>query len=520
MTASPKLNAAIFDLDGVITDTAALHARTWKELIDPILRAHEEETGDPQPPFDPEEDYRRYVDGKPRHQGLQSFLEARGIELPPGEPGDPPDRETICGQANRKNQIFGALLEEEGVKLVPGTVELVRVLQEHGIRTAVASSSRNCRRILERAGLSDLFEVRVDGETLGELGMSGKPDPDMFLEAARRIETEPSDCVVFEDAVSGVVAGKRGGFGLVVGVAMDDSARISLREAGADLMVDAGRMSASTLETLEGWFTRARHRRPHALTSWDELAGKFRARHPVIFLDYDGTLTPIVARPDEAILSDPMREVVRRLAERFPTTIVSGRGRSDVEKLVRLENLNYAGSHGFDISGPDAREGRPIRHEAAAEMEPIVEEVTARLREQLDGIQGALVEPKRFTVAVHYRLVDPDEVYLVESVVDDALQEHSELKKAHGKKVFELRPRMDWDKGKAVVWLLDALELHDRDTLPLYLGDDTTDEDAFQALQNRGLGIVVTLVPRPTAASYQLQDTREVQEFLSRLAEL
>jgi trehalose-phosphatase len=515
-----QLAAAIFDLDGVITDTARIHALAWKELIDGFMQPRAGSQDREFVPFDVETDYRRWVDGKPRYEGLASFLESRGIELPWGDPDDPPDRETVCGLANGKDALFLELLEEEGVEVFPGAVELVRGLAARGVRTGVASSSRNCRLILERAGLTELFEARVDGETLAELGLQGKPDPDMFLEAARRLGAPPDECIVFEDAVAGVEAGRRGSFGLVVGVALDRDTRSDLRAAGADLLVEVRALGELTPELLERWFTEPEHRRPPALLRWDELADRFGRGRPAVFLDYDGTLTPIVDRPDQAVLSDATRQVVAELSRRFPTTIVSGRGREDVERLVGLETLHYAGSHGFDISGPGNDGEERIEHQVAAGTEPIVEEVSRGLKAALDTIEGTVVEPKRFTVAVHYRMVSEADRPRVERAVDEALQKHPELRKAHGKKVFELRPAFDWDKGKAILWLLEALDLDHPDVVPLYLGDDTTDEDAFRALRNRGVGIVVTRAPRPTAADYQLQDPLEVREFLERLARI
>ena len=514
----PHLEAAIFDLDGVITDTARLHAGAWKELIDRYLEERAGRRNEPFEPFDKEDDYRRYVDGKPRYQGLASFLESRDIELPWGDADDGPDQETVCGLGNRKDAIFARVLEREGVELIDGTVELVDRLREAGVRVAVASSSRNCGPILERAGIADRFEARVDGETVMQTDLEGKPAPDIFVEAARRVGADPPHSVVFEDAVSGVEAALRGDFGLVVGVVADPAGRVSLREAGAHLVWEQERMGELEPRLLNAWLASREHRRPGALAHWDELAARLREARPVVFLDYDGTLTPIVSRPDEAVLSGEMREAVRRVARRFPTTVVSGRGREDVSTLVDLPELNYAGSHGFDISGPKS-EG-DLKHEAAAEVEPVIEEVTRRLKRELAEVEGTVVEPKRFTVAVHYRLVDERQVEAVESAVESAVEAHDELQLAHGKKVFEIRPALDWDKGKAVLWILEALELDGPDTLPLYLGDDTTDEDAFQALEDRGLGFVVFVEPRPTAAGYQLQDVTEVREFLDRLADL
>ena len=517
--ATGTLRAAVFDLDGVITDTARLHATAWKDLIDGYLELRQERHGERHSPFDREREYRAYVDGKPRAQGLASFLEARGIHVPLGDPDDPPTLETVSGLAHRKDELFQEVLSRESVDVLEGTVRLAKALRERGGRVAVASSSRNCRGILERAGLSHLFEARVDGETLRELNLSGKPNPDMFLEAARRVGSEPGDTVVFEDAVSGVEAGRAGEFGLVVGVAVDGAARKALRASGAHLVWETERMGELTPDLLEGWFREGEHRRPNPLEDWSGFQADMRGRKPAIFLDYDGTLSPIVDRPDQAVLSPGMREAVASLAKRHPTTIVSGRDRADVERLVALDELHYAGSHGYDISGPrQADGGTRIQHRTAEEVVPVMEQVAERLHRELADVHGAIVEPKRFTVAVHYRLVSSQDFPRVEAAVDQEVEARPEVKKAHGKKVYEIRPALEWDKGTAVLWLLEALELDGEDVVPVYVGDDTTDEDAFRALEGEGIGVLVASAPRPTYARYAIQDTEEVQAFLERLA--
>jgi trehalose 6-phosphate phosphatase len=236
-------DALLFDLDGVVTRTAAVHAAAWKRLFDEYLDRRARRTGEPFRPFDIEEDYLTYVDGRPRYDGVGSFLESRGIALPSGTPGDGPDQETVRGLGGRKNAYFREQLRAGGAEVFDTTVDLIRAAKAHGLKIAVVSSSKNCAEVLDAAGLAELFDARVDGVELERLALPGKPAPDMFLEAARRLGAEPGRAAVFEDAVSGVRAGRAGGFGLVVGVDRAGQAA-ALREAGADLVVsDLGELT-------------------------------------------------------------------------------------------------------------------------------------------------------------------------------------------------------------------------------------------------------------------------------------
>jgi len=275
--------------------------------------------------------------------------------------------------------------------------------------------------------------------------------------------------------------------------------------------------------------------RPSALERWPEIAGRLAGRRLALFLDYDGTLSPIVQRPELALLPEAARAALRRLAARMPVAILSGRLREDVAALVGLPQLIYAGSHGFDIAGPPPASGAtdpeaapPLRHEVGQGVPARLARVAERLRRELAGIDGVLVEDKRFAVAVHYRLVDASDLPRIEAAVDRAAADPEDpedaggrLRKTLGKKVWELRPGLDWDKGKALLWLLGRLGLDRPDAAPIFLGDDVTDEDAFAAVASRGgIGILVAEEPRATAAAYRVRDPAEALEWLPRLAEL
>ena len=249
---------------------------------------------------------------------------------------------------------------------------------------------------------------------------------------------------------------------------------------------------------------------PSALDHVQEIAG--RGDQLAVFLDYDGTLTPIVSHPEKAFLSDSTRQTLRTLAMQARVAILTGRELEDVRKRVAIDGIVYAGSHGFDIAGP-----RGLRRQEAIAFLPALDAAEKELREKLAGIAGALIERKRFSIAAHYRNVNESDFPKLERAVSEVAAQHRELRRMEGKKVYELLPCTDWDKGKAVLWLLERLGLERAGARPIYIGDDRTDEDAFRALQHRGVGIVVSEEPRAAAANYSLKDPTEVERFLREL---
>ncbi|GAB4274570.1 MAG: hypothetical protein Kow0056_03040 [Coriobacteriia bacterium] len=230
------LSAVIFDMDGVVTATAKVHAEAWRRMFDEFLEAHSSSRDADLRPFDPHDDYLRYVDGKPRFDGAKSFLESRGFVLPDGHPDDPPDADTVWGISARKQQYFLEALRQHGADPYQDTLEFISALKSRGLPIAIITASRNCDEVLAAAGVSGLFDAKVDGNDALRLGLAGKPAPDVFLEAARRLRVSPQRSVVVEDAEAGVAAGRAGGFGLVIGVDRAGHAD-SLKAAGADIVV-------------------------------------------------------------------------------------------------------------------------------------------------------------------------------------------------------------------------------------------------------------------------------------------
>ena len=230
------IRACLFDLDGVLTQTATVHAAAWKEMFDDLLRRRAALAGESFVPFDPVDDYARYIDGLPRYDGVRTFLASRGVELPQGDPDDPASADSVAGLGNRKNEIVLGMIRRDGVETYPGSIRYVQAARAAGLRRAVVSSSANCSEILAAAGIADLFEEQVDGIVREREQLKGKPAPDTFLFAAHALAVDADRAAVFEDAVVGVAAGRSGGFGFVVGVDRTGQGE-ALREHGADVVV-------------------------------------------------------------------------------------------------------------------------------------------------------------------------------------------------------------------------------------------------------------------------------------------
>ncbi|MFC1952386.1 trehalose-phosphatase, partial [Chloroflexota bacterium] len=461
-----NITAVIFDTDGVLTDTASIHAQAWKQLFDEYLKEHAERHGAEFQPFDADSDYIRYVDGKPRYDGVKSFLESRGISLPQGNPNDSPGLETVCGLGNRKNRYFLERLKKEGARAYGSSIRFIEKLKARGIRTAAISASRNAEKVLEAAGIRGLFYVKVDGVDSDKLHLEGKPDPAIFLEAAKRLGVKPGETIIVEDALAGVEAGRRGKFRLVIGLDRTGEGK-ELKKWGADIVVrDLSELEIRQPKSRKPDKVKTIDSLPSALENKDEILRRLHGRMLAIFLDYDGTLTPIVEDPAEAKLSEKTRKIIRQLAEHYSVAIISGRDLGDVQNMVGIEDLTYAGSHGFDIAGP----GQYRDQKRGKRFLPTLNRAETELSKVLQDIPGTRVERKRFGIAVHYRQVDRAKLGKLEKRFDEVLSHYPKLRKTTGKEIFELRPNIDWDKGKALFFLLESLYTDSSRVLPVYIG--------------------------------------------------
>lgn len=518
--------AIIFDLDGVLTQTARVHFDAWKRVFDEFLSKRG------LPEFT-KSDYTTFVDGRPRYNGIENFLKSRSIDLPKGETDDE-GLETVYGIGNIKNKHIQTLIAEADDLAFPYTKVVLQKIRDAGIKVGLMTSSKNGYLILDRAVLTDMFDAIVTGIEIESTGLTGKPEGDAFMACAEKLGVEPEKAIVVEDAVSGLWAGRNGEFQFVVGVARNEKPEIMLRQ-GADIVVDT--IEHMDLDMVERLFInpprpffdcfdsnddkacRVMDATPKSVLSdpfyWETGKTLFfkTDEKPVFFLDYDGTLTPIVDTPESAVLSEDMRDTIRALNERYTVAVVSGRAKSDVQQLVGIPELYYAGSHGFEISAGD----KHMVIEEAEKLIPHVKTLTDAFKEKTAHIDGALVEPKKFSLALHYRLVKNEEdVKLMRDLAREYVRRYHGFKILNGKKVFEIMPDILWNKGKALRWMMEAGGIDWDGNHIVYVGDDITDEFAFRTVRGRGTGIVVSEnEERNSAAMFRLKNTDEVLKFFN-----
>jgi alpha,alpha-trehalase len=498
----------ILDLDGVVTSTVLQHIKAWKESLDSFL-LHYSRTHDSRfIPLDTDHDYKTYIDGKPRYSGVKSFLDSRNISLPYGKPDDLPGFDTICALGNLKNRIYLDLLNKEGAEVYEDALKMIKLWRSERLKTAIVSASKNCRQVLSSVGITDLFDLVFDGNDAEKNNLPGKPAPDIFLKACMLLNISNTRAVLFEDSESGIKAGKKGNFPLVVGVNRNGSGSL-LYESGADLVL------SKLTDLIVQPVPKKSSLLPSALSQLKEILSCVLHYKSIIFLDYDGTLTPIVSRPELAIMGESIRKALVELSDKIPVAIISGRELNDVRNLVQIPHIYYAGNHGFELRHPD---GTETVLEDVKKYPPLLDRIETSLQPLRTSYPGVIIERKRFSLAVHYRLLkDESLIPPLETSLSGTVTQFSQYKLTSGKKVFELRPSIDWHKGKAVQVITNEIYGNTADSYPVYIGDDLTDEDAFRAIKGWGAGILVGVEGQPTLADYSLKDTTEVGEFIERL---
>lgn len=497
-------DAVIFHLDGVVTHANKVHAAAWKQTFDSYLLKRNPQIGEDLAPFHIDLDYRRYLDGKPRDTGIKHFLSSRHINLPRESADDPTYTNTIRRLGNRKDLIFEAILQQEGIEAYGCAIALIHQLRKAGIKTGVVSASRHCKMVLERGAIEDLFDAQVDGLEAELLELDGKPDPYVLLELARRLGIAPARTVVIEDSVIGVTACRRGRFGLNIGFDSGDRRELML-EHGADHVLDdlcSVHVEGAVDDEL-----------PTDLVDMSLVTNQLTGKQPVLFIDYGGTLAPATHRTEDVPISKKTRRTLRKTARMIPLTIVSGRDVEDICMQVGLQELYYAGSHGLDIRGHNIHLELPEGDEALQDLDHAME----ALGRLLVNLPGVSIERKRFAIVVHFNDEGMDNAERAAAAMRQVQTQFPRLKITGGKEVIELLPDIDWDKARAMNWLLSELGMDGTNVLPIYIGDDVTDEVAFTKLRERGIGILVADKPQPSAATYRINNPEEVLELLKFL---
>ena len=500
--------AYIFDLDGVLTQTQDLHARAWEKMFNEFLaqRRKSQKNDEDLASFRVPSDYRKYLDGKPRYDGVRSFLSSRKIQLPSGNESEGENYHTITGLGLTKDKYYQDLLKREGPGVIFDSLTFLHKLKEHSVPMAVVSSSKNCRMILEQTGMDGLFSSIIDPDLADAKKLRGKPEPDYFIEAAKVLRTAPENCIMVEDALSGIEAGKKGKFGRVVGIRVngDKQGMDELKSAGADEVVSSLWDIEEAVDLLKI---------PHALTSLDQILSE--SRNYFLFLDFDGTISAIAPEPSEAKPLEGITDIIRSLAFKMPVCIITGRDTEVIKGLINLPQVYYAACHGFEITGPghyhyDLQEARAVI--------PELDRAQRELMREFEGEQGLIIERKKFGLAIHYRMVhDREKVPSLLARVENYSKSHRKLKAKPGEEVLELIPAIDWNKGRALQKLYEVLQISQDQIFPLYFGDGKTDEDAFAVIAEKGIPVLISPERRPTFARYYLEDPLQTKKFLELL---
>lgn len=503
------IKGIIFDMDGVVTQTAVTHYKAWKIILDKLLL----QVG--QSPFT-EEDYFYYLDGMPRMDGVSNFLKSRHITLGELKEIYASWDECIGDICDSKNELLLSIIATQKVKCFPDTLEFINFALDKKYPIAIISSSKNCLEILKSAEADHLFPIRVDGKTSEELGIPGKPNPAIFLEAAERLNLLPKECMIIEDAISGVKAAKDGHFGVVVALDRNNKLHSKFSDLGADyILPDLSKKQLLFYQKILNTNEQVLESGFNALPLISKLIEN--NNNLLIFLDYDGTLTPIVERPEHALLSPLMSECLAELCHNYLTVIISGRKLDNLKNIINIPNLFYSGNHGFEFEGPkDLNMSYQIGHEFITDLT----EVHNSLTQELNKIKGCIIENKKFSLSVHYRLVDENLHDFISQKIEKSLLSFPNLIRHYGKKVFEIRPNIPWNKGVASENILSKFKTLKNNLIPLYIGDDVTDEDAFKQFRFSGITIKVTTDSHKTNANYLLKSHTEVLQFLYHLNNL
>lgn len=497
-----KIKGIIFDMDGVITQTATLHFKAWKITIENFFTQIFDEKK-----LFTENDYFHYLDGMTRKEGVANYFLNIGLSEDMLKGIYKNLEECIEDLCKKKNTLLLQILSEETVECFPDSLKFIEFLLLQDYKIGLISSSKNCLPILKKTQIDNIFSVYVDGLFCEQMNLPGKPHPAIFLEAAKRLDLLPEECLIVEDAIAGVCAAKKGGFGVV---ALDRKNKLY-----KDFLKFQPDFVLNDLSSNQTFLY-------HQLRKHATLQPGFKSLSCImdlienenqlaIFLDYDGTLTPIVETPDKAVLSQRMFHCLTQLSQNYLTVIMSGRELKNLKKLINVPTIFYSGNHGLEFIAPN---DEIVSYQVGEEFKEELSFVYLHLVSLLRTIEGCIVENKKYSLSIHYRLVSESKHLYISQVIDEVLSDCPNLIRHSGKKVFEIRPNIIWNKGVASAFILNNLKLKNPNIIPLYIGDDLSDEDAFETFDKGGITIKVMDQPETTKAHYFLNSPSEVENFL------
>lgn len=486
MSVNADYQAIIFDMDGVLTDTRDYHYTSWKQTFDEYLLSKGVKTEFTH------QDYNDYVDGKIRSEGIQSFLSSRGLEI---------TEDQVNRLGNLKNSYFQKNILSGRLSPFREVEQTLKKLHSKGVKLAVVSASENCRKILESLHLTDLFDEILDGTDAKTLHLRGKPENDYYLTMLNHLGVDAHYCALVEDSISGVLAGKKSNLTVFGMSRTNQTSPEKLIEAGADYVI------SDITPVIDI---------PNALKHWNDVLLRLNDKEPALFLDFDGTISEIVSHPDDASLVPGVKEVLFTCSRSLKVAIISGRDRMDVKTRVGIDDIFYAGNHGQDISGPGCFH---YTYDTADQYLPSLEKFNLSIESLLLGIEGLIIERKKYCTAIHFRMTNPDAERTIRDKVQSTMMTFPELRVREGKKVLEVLPDIEWGKDQAVLKLVEVLNLDLKKIIPIFIGDDTTDEEAFVGLKDKGLCIrVANDTNLNTHAHYYLSDPNEVKQFISLIS--
>lgn len=503
-----RLRALIFDLDNIIAESQTLQVLAWKRLFDHYNHQRKLSQKPEYVPFDREVDYSNKIHGHSIYDAVRTFLSSRNIKLPEGDPDDLPGYESVSALGNMKNQIYRDLFKDRGIDFFSDLIEPVERWKDEGYKTAAISTNKKCHILLKDAGIDMIFDKIVDGYDIEKLDLKGKPEADIYLEAARQLNVSPEETAVFEDDVEGIKAARKGGFKRVVGLSRNNSPE-TLRNYGANIVI----RSYATLNHTVHEFDEL----PSALTRLGELFEDWKNKELLFFLDYDMLHPAIRKQPEDIFISEEIKDLLSRLSNYAKVTVINGRDLSDIRQMTGLDQIYYAGNYGFEISGPG---NIHYEHEGLRKILPKLDIAEKLLRDKLLEFDNVRFERQRYVLSIHYQNLEDEKTPEAESRINQILLNRPDLEKVIGEKMIEIRPYQNWNKGKAMKWLMGEVSGILHDNYLVYLGNDFTDEDAFtQIIKQKGIRILVGNHGELTLADYKLQDLDEVKAWLNNIIE-